>query len=139
VPINADDINAKLKPLGYVYFRSDVGGHHVSALYGHAYNKYFETDDELREFIERVEQSDQWELHHATGAVDVDHTGTITPDDGSAPYDARTVADGYSGSGPRMKNMPKDAAHAESIFIRTVERPQYGGNWYKQRPGRRIP
>lgn len=136
MPIKADDINAELESLGYHYHVSPLGGHHVSALYGHAFNKYFETDDDLNFFIDRLKQSNEWELHYATGNVDVDvETGTITPRDGSAPYSASMAAEGYSG-GNHFR--PTSAAEADFISAKFADRPHYGGNWYKVRPSMRI-
>jgi hypothetical protein len=117
----ANDIDEKLEYFGYSYFSSPQGGHHVSALYGHTYNKYFKTDEELEKFIEGLEAMDQWELHYATGNVDVDtETGMVTPRDGTPPFHAGTVAGGYSGPPAGPYNAPKNAANASTIFVNSV-------------------
>lgn len=134
---DTEDPNIRLEPLGYRYVKSDKGGHHVTALYGYAFSKFFESDEDLEGFIQVLEQSDQWELHYETGDVDLDEaTDMVIPRDGSEPFNAQLVARGFSNVGPGL-NHGRRAIHAAFIHVQSVERPPYGGNWYK--PYNRVP
>lgn len=129
-------INSRLQPLGY-QLENRKGGLFVKARFGLPFDRYFETKAELEDFISELLESNQWRLDFSDGGVDVDlKTGLITPHDRRAPYRAPYsigVADMWgAASGGRHRRT--DRASADFIQITSVERPPYGGNWYKARP-----
>ena len=126
-----DAYNARLQPLGYrLELRN--GSRFVKALHGYPFDKVFETEKELDEFVAELEDSDQWCLDLDKAGADVDReTGKITPHDGSAPFSVEVATMWGGGRALRRRT---DKANAEYIQITSVERPEYGGNWYKVRP-----
>lgn len=134
IMIDAEQINAELAPLGYLYYATPDGGHSIEGLYQPEHSVFIKDERTVRHYVLAIQQSDEWELYFSMGAVDVDPTtGIVYPYDESEPYDANVVADTFRGN-PNYS--PKNAGEASFISMKSVERPAYGGNWYKVAPTR---